>query len=45
LMRPHLDQMLRVGVRCPSALRQWALLLPVTGDIVRYGAPDDPEGR
>ena len=30
-MRPHLDQMLRVGVRCPSALRLWALLLPVTG--------------
>ena len=45
MRRPQLDQMLRVGVRCPGALRQWALLLPVTGDVVRYDAPDDPECR
>jgi len=37
------DQMLSVGVRRASGLGQQALLLPVSGDLVRYDAPDDLE--
>ena len=37
------DQMLSVGVRRASRMGQQSLLLPGSGDVVRYDAPDDLE--